>query len=135
MGVMHSRSRPSGASFLSFALEAFSNMPLETETEVSPMWYSASFKSQYIRFGVSFDIRDACVDCAIKELKDVESKKKIDLAPHCPLYGYLIKNKGYRGSLNEFKPKDVKLTYWKMDLLMYSGAILHFFEKEISTNA
>lgn len=132
---MQSRSRPSLTNFMSFALEVFSAMPLEVETEDSPIWYAATFKSEYIKFSVYFDVRDAFVGCDINELIDVASNKKVKLSTHCPLEGYLIKNKGYRGSLSEFKPKGIRLTYWKMDLLTYSKAMLNFFNKEINANA
>lgn len=132
---MHSRSRPSSKNFFAFAADVFSGLPLKVETKETPMWYASIFKSRYIVFDVYFDIRDSFVGCSIKELRDVTANTEIKLTPYCPLEGFLIKDKGYRGSLSEFRPKEVKLTYWKMDLLMYSNAIQHFFKNEIQENA
>jgi len=132
---MHSKSRPRSTNFLAFAADAFSDAPLEVETKVTPMWYASIFRSKYIVFDIYFDIRDAFVSCSIKELRDVTTNNEIKLAPYCPLEEFLIKNRRYRGSLSEFRPKNVKLTYWKMDLLTYSNAIQHFFKNEIHKNA
>ena len=132
---MYSRSRPSAANFLTFALEAFSKLPLETKTEEKPTWYAITFKSHHIEFCVYFDIRDAFVGCVINKLRTLECKSNIDLPPYCPLENYLYENVDYRGSLSEFKPKNIKLTYWKMDLLTYSNAIRHFFSEEIGAHA
>ena len=132
---MHSRSRPSSKNFLEFASDAFSDLPLKVKTKVTPTSYASVFESRYIVFDVYFEIRDAFVGCSIKELRDVTKDTEIELPPYCPIEGFLIKTKGYRGSLSEFRPKDVKLTYWKMDLLMYSNAIQHFLKNEIQTNA
>jgi len=85
-------------------------MPLEVETKVTPMWYSSIFRSKYIVFDIYFEIRDAFVGCSIKELKEVSTNNEVKLAPYCPLEGFLIKHRGYRGSLSEFRPKNVKLT-------------------------
>ena len=131
LDVMHSKSRPRPTNFLEFAADAFSKMPLEVETKVSPTWYSSIFRSRYIVFDIYFEIRDAFVGCAIKELKEVSTNNEITLTPYCPLERFLTKHRGYRGSLREFRPKNVRLTYWKMDVLTYSNAIQHFFKDEI----
>lgn len=123
---------PNGSEFLKAAKEIFSFMPDALKTEETTTFYSASFKSRLIAVSVSYDIRDGIVSCTLNELRDISNNnKKIALPIYCHLHGYLVEERGYRGSFKEFKVTDEKNNEWKNDLKKYAMAVQHFFPKEV----
>ena len=132
LSVRQMNTQPTEQSFVTAAKEAFSFMPKLVSTEARSTYYSATFASKLIKLSVSYDIRDALVDCTIEELRDTSTGERVDLPLYCDLYGYLIDNLGYRGSLKEFRENEAEDPPWKVELNVYARAAQHYLLVESS---
>ena len=130
---MHMNSTPIAEEFFNAAKEAFSFMPEEVRSEEKSTYYDIKFRSKSIAISVSYDIRDQEVDCSIDELWDASDKsQKVNLPQYCSLFGYLVKNRGYRGSFKEFRNNESSHPRWFIDLNAMAGAVAHFFPIEVA---
>jgi len=130
---MHMNSIPVAKEFFNAAIEAFSYMPDVVRSEERSTYYDIKFRSRSIAISVSYDIRDQKLDCSIDELWNTpEKNQKINLPQYCSLFGYLVKNRGYRGSFREFRKNDNEYPQWFVELNALAGAVAHFFAAEIA---
>jgi hypothetical protein len=83
-----------------------------------------TFRAQHVAVSLGLDRRDACVDCYLTRVVGNDLVKNNAPGGYWGhFYDFLIKYRGYRGALKEFKIEDPALEWYQLDLLKFAGAI------------
>jgi hypothetical protein len=127
---MRSLDLPNPSEFVTAAKTHFSFLEengFVVSSEVRGTGETVVFKGAYAAVAVSTDRRDGTIDLAISELSGTDPNP---LWQH--FFGFLVSRAGYRGSLREFRGKEVQDGPGVPQLQIYASALGHFLPRLVA---
>ena len=106
LAQMNKIETPTPDNFFACAIDSFAFLSANPDVFESPTLLKATFTAPKISVSLCYDRRDQQTRCHLIELRDADTDKAIELPACCNLFGYLVRHKGYRGSLREFVDSD-----------------------------